>query len=288
MNTAGPLMNVRDTVKRLFRRAKVLWRLSLAAKLVIICGGLTSIWTVTTFSSYIPIALFGLAICAEISKHYSDHFKSRAEALHRKADMLDSFGWPITTKELADYGGVKAFQQPDNHVVYFESNEPPGPKRALENLEESTWWSEKLSHEWWGIWLVVITVLIITSVCALLFSLQFSLGQKEATDISKVVTSVLSLLWSCGLIKLCMDFYKFANLSKRLTDKCADYLKGKDLTEQAAVKLWHEYQLARANAPFIPDWYYNWRRDSLNLLWSNVASRAEINMSSTKRLTGNL
>ena len=249
MNTVGPSMNVRDTVKRLFRRAKLLWRLSLTVKLLIICGGLASIWTSTALSPYIPIALFGLAICSEISKYYSDHFKSKAEALHRKADMFDSFGWPITAKELADYGGVKAFQQLDNHVVYFESNEPTGPKRALENLEESTWWSEKLSREWWGIWLAIIVVLIITSVGTLLISLQFSLEQKEATDVSKVVTSVLSLLWSCGLIKLCMDFYKFANLSKRLTDKCYDCLNGNDLTEQGAVKLWHEYQLGRASAP---------------------------------------
>lgn len=288
MNTVGPLMNVRDTVKRLFRRAKLLWRLSLTVKLVIICGGLTSIWAATTLSPYIPVALFGLAICAEISKYYSDHFKSRAEALHRKADMLDSFGWPITAKELAHYGGVKAFQQLDNHVVYFENNEPTGPKRALENLEESTWWSEKLSREWWGIWLAIIVVLIITSVGTLLISLQFSLEQKEATDVSKVVTSALSLLWSCGLMKLCIDFYKFANLSKRLTEKCDDYLKRDDLTERDAVKLWYDYQLGRAGAPLIPDWYHNLRCDKLNLLWSSVKAHSmDIKGTNRKDLAGN-
>ena len=115
----------------------------------------------------------------------------------------------------------------------------------------------------------------VCSFVALLVSLQYSLDQSEAARTSKVVTSVLSLLWAGGLFKLWLDFSRFGNLAKRLTDKCADYLIEPNISERDAVKLWHEYQLGRASASLIPDWYYNWRQEPLNELWAKVKAKSD-------------
>jgi hypothetical protein len=136
----------------LFARCKLLWGAGLITKFFVFALG-----TIVVFVSVHAkiVALMGLILAAisEFLQWLSDRWKSAANQLHRKLDFENSFGWKITDREIMDFlaryaGDIERFCG-SSKENFFASNEPPGSRRALENLRESAWWSMHLSESMW-------------------------------------------------------------------------------------------------------------------------------------------
>ncbi|MBD0361468.1 MAG: hypothetical protein ICV55_01550, partial [Coleofasciculus sp. C3-bin4] len=128
--------------------------------------------------AYVPVLVFMLAMIADWLAWRSDTNKGTAEALLRKLDGRDSFGWLISRAELSDLL-MRSPSKVDKLVVakalseeYFASEEPPGTLRALENLQESAWWSKHLSERMRSYYLAGTCLLVAIAVLVLLVSIQ--------------------------------------------------------------------------------------------------------------------
>jgi hypothetical protein len=269
----------------LFRRTKTLWAAGLIAKFCVFFLAaivvLQPAWGKTT-----AVAAFLLAITSEALMWNSDRWKSAAQSLHRKLDLENSFGWKISNAELADAlarypGNLEALVE-NPKGMYFASTEPAGAKRALENVQESAWWSEHLAEVMGWLFGLLIAAIVVGCVVLLNVSIESVTPALEAApaaqhpeatvdvvsgSVVKIVTSLVLFVLSYGLLRYAASYFAFSHKAKEIKEKAEAFLKNDLADEIQAIKLWQDYHLARASAPLLPNWVWRVREKKLNSLW---------------------
>jgi hypothetical protein len=193
---------------------------------------------------------------------------------------------------LARYAGnIEAFSEP-SAGNYFASTEPPGARRAVENLRESAWWSMHLSETMWWIFITLIVLVFVGCIFLLNLSVQDvsqashhaittaqnqgpqptatpaeSVSPAVSASVVKVVTSAVLFIFSYGLFKFATGYFSFSAKSRQVADKAEVILNNGAIDEVQAIKLWQDYHLARDAAPMLPNWVWKIREKKLNKLW---------------------
>lgn len=268
----------RKLVDCLSERAKRWWGVTAVIKVSSVTLGTLSVLLFPSFKSS-AVIVFLLYIASELATWRSDVFKSSAQAVLRKLDFSDSFGWAISRAEMSDLivdcpSRLRRKLPPEGDDNYFASSEPVGINRSLDNLQESSWWSKHLSRRMGHITLGVSIALIITSVIVLLVSINSVLNFDTLTSIGRVVTSGLMLIVSLGFLRLTLGYYQFAKKAEQ-SERDAIRLLGGNSDELETVKAWHEYQVARAGAPLIPSRLWRHMNKDLNEAWKAYRNRID-------------
>ena len=255
-----------------FKLAKQLWGVSLLCKLAIILTGALVVWF-SVFAKAAPFVAFLLAIFAEWVSWRSDKTKGVAESLLRKLDFRDSLGWEISKAEVSDIlartsAKIRSSIPPeDGEGTYFASPDVRGTTRALKNIQESAWWSKHLAEKMGQYAFALTIVSIVGSLFVLIVSISTAMNLEILSSIGRVVTSVLMLVLSLGLIRLTLGYYGFSRKAQRAEERAGECLKH-GCGDLEVVKLYNEYHLDRASAPLIPDWVWELNQEHLNDLWS--------------------
>jgi hypothetical protein len=273
VNTSNQVKhNPRALCQVYFTLAKRWARFSFICKLA---GFLVGVLTVLLplVPAYVPVLVFMLAMIADWLAWRSDTNKGTAEALLRKLDGRDSFGWPISRAELSDLL-MRSPSKVDKLVVakalseeYFASEEPPGTLRALENLQESAWWSKHLSERMRSYYLAGTCLLVGIAVLVLLISIQTIDDKQTLSSLGRIVTSVLTLVFSLNLFRSVLGYHNFSVKAGQIEKSTENLLASQGVQESEVIKLMSEYQLARASAPLLPTWLWNRMEDELNATW---------------------
>lgn len=223
----------------------------------------------------LAVMMVVVSVGTEVASYRSDAVKGMAKALRRKLDLKDSLGWPISGAEWADLlarspASVRRQARKDVSMEsYFDSRKKPGPKRAVENIRESAWWSKHLSESLSEICLALLLIALFASVVALAIAADkvAPVGGALATA-SRTVVACLMFFISLGPARLAVAYYGAAKKAGQI-EKSADVLLEVDsITESDAVKLYYEYHLSRAAAPLVPEWYWKLKRKELNEMWA--------------------
>jgi len=231
--------------------------------------------------SVIPFVVAGVALLAEVAGYAARLRYTSAEWLQRKLDMRDSFGWEVSGREWTDFLArcpmsvkKKAGKSPQDGS-FFASKAEPGATKALHNLLESCWWSKHLCETMYKVYFTVVIIAVFGSIVALIASLQLAPltdpsgkpSREMLSIVANIVTSVLMLVMSLRLIDTAIGFVEFCHKAE-LCEKDAGFALGQGSADPvAAIRLWHEYQVARSTAPIMPTWVWKWRRAELNALW---------------------
>lgn len=264
--------NPRALCQVYFTLAKRWARFSLICKLT---GFLVGVLTVLLplVPAYAPVIVFILAMMADWLAWRSDTHKGTAEAWLRKLDGRDSFGWAISGAEFSDLL-MRSPSKVNKLVVakalsedYFASKESPGTKRALENLQESAWWSKHLSEQMRNYYLAGTCLLVASAVLILLISVQAIDNKQILSSLGRIVTSALTLVFSLNLFRLVLGYHNFSVKAGQIEKSTENLLASQNVQESEAIKLMSEYQIARASAPLIPTWLWNRMADELNATW---------------------
>jgi len=271
-----PQHDPRKIADMLFVRANSFWLLALACKSVsVLLGALLVLLFPNAKFSYLPITV--VYILGEIFSWRSDNFKSAAQTILRKLDFRDSFGWEISGEEMSDIIMSlpskirKSIPQlsPDN---YFASSADPGPTRALENLQESAWWSKQLASRMGDICLGITIGLVALSLIVMAGSVYAIQNTDTLSSIVRITTSLLMLIFSLGIWRLIIGYYTFKGKAEG-SEQHTKSLFNSGCDHFDAVKAWHDYQVARASAPLIPSWLWRRMRDDLNKTWEIYRKR---------------
>lgn len=239
--------------------------------LIFIIGMIT--FSLPIISGYAPFLVTIFAIISDLLSWHSDMIKGTAEALLRKLDLWDSFGWAISKAEMSDIlmrSPTNLYKLAPVEVVgeeYFASKEGIGAKRALENIQESAWWSKHQSERMGHYCLTVTCILITVLFGVLLVSVQTVSSSNTLANIGRVVTSALMLVFSLGLFKFVMGYYGFSRKAAQIEKEIEVLILSQTLGITEAIKVTHEYQIARAAAPLIPSWVWKLMRPALNEMW---------------------
>lgn len=273
----------------LFNRCKKFWGAGLTAKLLVFVAGAAVVLYPSNAKSF-GLATLVVGLVSEGLLWWSDIWKRAAQELHRKLDFEDAFGWTVTKGEIADllarYPGKLDDLCGEPKGRYFASKEPPGVKRALQNVCESSWWSMHLAESMFWVFAILIVLIIVGCILLLNVSIQSlpptvssvgatqaAQGMQKAVDVVsvsvvKIVTSSLLFIVSYGLLRFATGYFLFSSKSKQVRDKAETLLDGNSDDEVSAIKLWQDYHLARAGAPLLPTWIWQIREKKLNVLFA--------------------
>ena len=210
-----------------------------------------------------------------VNRDQFESAKGHAESLLRTLDICESFGQELSKAELRNviYTVSKALRErfeaeaPDRS--YFATSESPGPRKAIDNLIESTWYTGRQAAVMSALYAALIVVLLIISVVALVVSSRQLTEIADREQVVRVVTAWLMLIVSLSLIRNAWSYF----LMYRQCDKMNSALEslGDDVQEVDALKQWAEYHVARAACPLIPAWLWRIIGPSLDDAWKRTA-----------------
>jgi len=260
----------------LLNRSNRWWVATTVAKIGSVVFGALSVILFPTFR-ITAVLLFILYLASELFAWRSDSFKASAQSVLRKLDYLDSFGWPITREEMSDLviacpKRLRRTIPPPGADYYFSSTEHAGKERALENLQESSWWSKHLAKRMGHITSAIAAIIVGGSILVLLVSIGSISNLDTLSSIARVVTSAFMLVLSLGLFRLTVGYYSFSKKAEQ-AEKESIKLLDSDSKELEAVKAWQEYHVARAAAPPLPSSLWRWLNKDLNEAWEAYRTR---------------
>jgi hypothetical protein len=265
--------DLRKLCKWYFSSAKCLWAASLWCKTAGILISALAIWF-SFISKPLPAMVLIISLLSEYYAWRSDRMKGMAETLLRKLDLKDSFGWAISNMEITDILARTPRKQLAEAVMvempeaYFASQEGQGVKRALKNIQESAWWSKHLAEKMLRYSLAATLSSVAGSLIAILVSLSTINDYDILSGAGRIVTSILMLVLSLGLIRLTLGYHSFQQKAQQTETRVEEHLKT-DCSVIDAIKIYNEYHLNRASAPLIPDIVWRRNRDRLNALWES-------------------
>lgn len=262
----------------LYDLSKKWWWSGIAGNLgVFFVGTVIVLWSPGL--KYGALLIFLIYLTSELCLLRSDAVKGLAETILRKLDFEESFDWKIKGSEMSDYVMRsparlrKSLPTSAPEENYFASSEVSAPVRAVENVQESSWWSKHLAERMGHLCLTATCLLLLGSILILVVSIDTVRSFTSLSNIGRVVTSALMLVFSLGLLKLMFGYYGFSKKAARV-EQAAEHLLKSGCEERDAVKLLHEYQVARATSPLIPTQLWKWMRDDLNDQWGKYRRRS--------------
>jgi hypothetical protein len=273
-------------VGKTFRRAKR-WYLSyILWQIIVLVFAVASIFAEIDPKVSAVIA-FVIVLAAEALRWRSDSWKSQGELAKRKLEMADGLGTPVDGPYIADWLAAKpkGFLQDvtawEIQGSEFDSLQAAGPRRLVENTQESAWWSKHLSGR---MVFYLSIVLAFATVCAFV-ALTVSIARlKNPADprmastvqyVGGVVCSTLVFILSINVVRLLVEFCTFAGDAKEVLRQCAELLKETDLDQRDALWALHDYQTSRSSAPLIPTFVWKIHGAHLREQWANFRPRPE-------------
>lgn len=222
----------------------------------------------------LPFLIAFLSILADLIKWRSDHVKGVAKSLLRKLEYHDGYGWPISKSEISDIlvrspahiRNSISYRNPE--FQYFGSEETIGPRRTLENLVKSAWWSKHLAETAGHIFLAITILTIFGSITILIISIESIQNFSFLMSVSQIVTSTILLLFSLQFIRHSVEYYTFSGKAEQSESKANHLLQIQDIDKEQSIKILIEYQFSRNGAPLIPTFIWKARRATLNDLWN--------------------
>ena len=149
---------------------------------------------------------------------------------------------------------------------YFASTAPLGPRKAVEHLQESAWYTKKQTGVLAAIYTVVIVVLLGLSVIALIVSMRELSAPEAQEDVVRIVTAGLMLIVTLDMIRGAWAYFDLHRRAGKTEEACEHLLTGK-ITEEDALREWCEYHVARSSAPLLPGWLWRTMGPSLVDAW---------------------
>ena len=273
-------------VGKTFRRAKR-WYLSyILWQIIVLVFAVASIFAEIDPKVSAVIA-FVIVLAAEALRWRSDSWKSQGELAKRKLEMADGLGTPVDGPYIADWLAAKpkGFLQDvtawEIQGSEFDSLQPAGPRRLVENTQESAWWSKHLSGRmvfYLSIVLAFATVCAFVALTVSIARLKTRADPRTASTVQYVggvVCSTLVFILSINVVRLLVEFCTFAGDAKEVLRQCAELLKETDLDQRDALWALHDYQTSRSSAPLIPTFVWKIHGAHLREQWANFRPRPE-------------
>lgn len=267
-----PKHDLRVLCRALFERAKHWRTVAFILKVSIYFIG-ASVILFSFIPTYAPFVVALLSMAAELCSLRSAIVRRPAENLLRKLDFHDALGWEISSREVSDIliASPASLRREISESIpgksYFASQRRPGIQRALENIQESAWLSKHLSRRSGHYHLILAASLILISIVSLVISIETIRNYNVLSNIGRFVTSTFMLIFSLGLLRSTLGYYRFSSKAEKTEIRSEELLRMQDIGSIQVIKLMYEYQLARASTPMLQTWIWHLMQDDLNVLW---------------------
>ena len=271
------IQRLKKVVAKAFRNAKKWYFRYVLAQLAVLAVALLSVFVDVDPRFSAAIAFIGVLI-AEGVRWRSDFWKGEGDAAKRRWELENGLGVRDDQGALADWLAAKPADfladvtEEELKGSDFESAEPPGARRLVENTEESAWWSKHESRIM--AWYLAIFLLVLLGVIFVALTITISRLSEEADgtraavqNVGAIICIILAFVFSINGVKLLADFTIFYFASKAIVGRCCELLRGTFVHERAALLLSFDYQISRSAAPLLPTFIWRIHGPHLRSEW---------------------
>lgn len=256
-------------VNAAYDRAKFWAGVVLCMQALLFVGGVLAVFF-SRFSLNYPWVAVPLAMLSAVLSTKANECKRLAESLKRQLESWAGFGRPLSLRMIADLRQkLPDTLPPEVDQLLREGNtyastEKPGPRRAADNLCESSWFSHHLAG-WCASVIGGVFLVALMSSLGLLFYVAVEVPANSAgVYAAKCVSATMLFIMSGGAWRAWQGYRSFSARTKEI-DSDAARLADEEAPDICEVqRLLGEYQLARASAPLIPTWVWRLRRHRLD------------------------
>lgn len=247
------------------------WNYALLLKVVIFGIGISTIF-VSTFSQYVSLVVAILVVLSEASVWYSNSLRDKWEDLHRELDEWEGFGWPISRSKISDLlterpKGFDDMSKGEKNEPYFASLDKPGPRKAVENTLESSWWAKHIAKRAGDFYTYIVIFLVTASIVVLIISIESIKNLNMLSNIGKVVISTLLLIFTLDLFRVSRAYHIYSQKAAWIEKQAEILLDTQNVDLVHAIRLLKDYHLAHAESPLNPNWIWKSMQSNLNRLW---------------------
>ncbi len=261
-------LNLNSLKKGEFEEAKKWWSYANYSNAgIVILGLIASIFTCTAFIS--ALLSTGLIIFYFFAQWASDNAKNTGEWALRQFEMWNGIGWAVDKKTLSDVllnvpkSVLATFDDEDDHK-YFDSKKDASAKRLVDNIMQSAFYSK---HQLFLIAKVIFALsaaILIFTVFTAIIAIQ---TQSGGQNLSFVLLTAIQFVVATGYLRMGINYWQFANDAKDIENRACALADKRTVKDIDAIRLAHDYQIARSNSPLIPGWVWNFKEHDLNELW---------------------
>jgi hypothetical protein len=217
---------------------------------------------------------------SEVFRWRSDEWKSDGEWAKRKLEAADGLGASVDHEEVENWlverprRFLADIRNEEIQGSDFASREEPSPRRAVENIRESAWWSKYLCRRmvFYLLFLLIGIALGGLSIFAYCICKLKSIDFIQNADVVQIVGSVICSVWafifSINVLRLIFDYHTFAREAGGIVHRSGLMLKSDGISEREAYDIMHDYQTARCVAPLIPTFIWKLHCKHLNECWT--------------------
>jgi hypothetical protein len=273
--------DVRSVSKALFALAKAASNLALLGEITAMGLGAWFAFARVPEWQNIPV-LAALALLTFYLHGMADRWKEQADGMLRLLDVVDGLGTRIPPRSRADIlaeisDGViwLAGLRPAPNE-YFASLTPGSPRRLVENMRESAWWTMRIGRSAEAMQKLWVWLFGLLGVCVLVVEALRPGGTQQGLSgfltTPSFVIAVLLFLFTSGPYRRIGEYRAFHEAAKDIDARAERMLDAPErITEAAARQLAADYHLARKGSPLLPGFIWSMRQRKLNRLWGEVA-----------------
>jgi len=163
-----------------------------------------------------------------------------------------------------EYESSEKLDIPDE---YYESKLEFGPKRLVENIRESSFFTFMLSKAVSTLFSIITSVGFLFSIIGYVLIVNQT-GSELISPVSRAFVLGLTF-WVCGdFLSLAIKYNKTFRSAESIYGKASELLKHTELSENEALILFGEYNCVMISANPIPNWIFKLKRSRLNKAWS--------------------
>ena len=224
MENAEPAENIlKRAIHEGYAAGKFWQNMAIAGQIGIFGLGVLAVFWPTFSPSYPPIAIASAVVLIAI-KMRAIFLKGLAESNKRVYEYHDSFGGEVSPSLLADLeASTPETLSPEKLAqldkgLEFASTSPPGERRALENVQESAWWSKigaRCTRN------ILLTIFILVAVSAVVLLVAITLHSNAAAlpthaAAGKIIAATLLCIFSLNLLPGLWGYHRFATKAQEV------------------------------------------------------------------------
>lgn len=267
-------MNPVDAMFETFNRSKNFFAVSIALSSILAVISVISTFNLSK-SLLLAIAISSLIIqgAVFVLRLIGENKLELGEEIRRSIMLSDGLGITLSPSDwvrLAQKVGKTNFSQSPAGNQYYYSKAVPGPQRLLENLRESSFWTNCLAKTSSDILLCVFILIISTAVIC---TVAVAASIKDVAEINSFATAVIPFMafWaSSDFLNLKIKFDKLSLTADKVHQRCDELLNSSNISKEEALLLLSDYNCSMVSAPPIPEFVYNWKKGFLNDLWTKT------------------
>lgn len=254
-----------------FDEAKMRWGTAVILSLVVVVVAFISVFQIAWLEWLWVLSLVCTVVSA-LFQWWADSFRGKAEKLKHRLEYFDGLGWVIPQQEIDDQfmeasPRVRNKVQGPEESPYFDSVEDPSPKRAVENLEQSAWFTRHQTKRMATAVLVASAIAVLVALISMAVVLQSLSLQLWGPEIGRIAIYALAFMVSYDFFRLGFRYLSFSQQAGQICYEASRLRNLENITEIEAITLLHDYHIARVKGPMIPNFIWNKMEPDLNRRW---------------------